>query len=712
MSVSFVSDLSAPLVRRVRNPLVDARTAFFAGHGWKGAHTGRGQSEPAYAERLLEAEFGHSSTIVSPAAGLRLGGIEAGSAPGPAGSAARLSRSDHLTASLRRACRLAVPVAPEILLAYRNAGLRGGAVVSEMWPGSVCRYGSRHAESALRALLTRPDIDGPSTALLFDLATAAALRPLSPVETAELAANCGSRAGRHAALRHLHALPGGAPFLPGPDSAADGYERLLLTPPHPHITSPVGEGVVVAQAMLLGDLETPGRGPSGGLGVLVGGLGDHLAGLDEIASVVTVVLAARDAMTDDGRTLYERVPGHWIVRLPVDSRGLPDSSQMHLHRPALAWWAERLLGALPRRPQVMHVRCADDGSLALAEAAERLGAHVVFTATPDPHREAATRLASWHTDHQLAEIGKLRGDLHRIFVGDRLVERADTVIGAGRFGRDELVHHFPQLAKMNGGSGPVALAEGIAPYRPGEDEQRRRRDLLSTLFARADREDSLGAEDRNLPLFLCVGRMHAAKQQDTLVRAWITSGLCMRSTLVLVGGSPAMENEHERDMRHRIREALDGHPKAASRLAVLPALPNRTVRCLQHALADPDHGVLAAWYVCPSSEEGFGLALLEAMEAGMPTAGPGRGGLLQYLHDGVSGVVLDTSSEERLSQGLLRMITLPAADRRRLAAVGRDVVTSRYSIAATAESLLDAYGVGGRGRRARGVPGGRDDVAR
>ncbi|MDF6022458.1 glycosyltransferase [Streptomyces sp. JH34] len=710
--MSFASDLSAPPVIEAGNPLVDARTAFFAGHGWKGEHTGRGQGEPAYAERLLEAEYGHLSTTVPRAAVLGLGVTGTGAEPGPAGSAATLSRSDHLTASLRRACRLAVPVAPENLLAHRSAGLRGGAAVAEMWPGSVYRYGARRAESALRALLTRPDIDGPSTALLFDLATAAALRPLSPVETAKLAGDCGSRTGRHAAWRHLHALPDGSAFLPGPDSAADGYERLLLAPPRPHIPSPVGEGVVVAQAMLLGDLETPGQGTSGGLGVLVGGLGDHLAGLDDIASVVTMVLAGRDALTDDGRTVYERVPGHWILRLPVDARSLPDSSQMHLHRPALAWWAERLLGALPRRPQVVHVRCVDDGSLAVAEAAERLGSHVVFTATTDPHRQVAGRLAAERTDHQPEELGQLRGDLHRIFVGDRLVERADSVIGvAGQCGTDELVRHFPQLAQINGGSGPAAPADGITPYRPGEDGQRRGAELLSALFARADREESLGPEDRHLPLFLCVGRMHAVKQQDMLVRAWIASGLCMRSTLVLVGGSPAMANEYERDMRRRIRAALAGHPTAASRLAVLPALPNRTVRCLQHALTDPNRGVPAAWYVCPSAEEEVGLALLEAMEAGMPTAGPGQGGVLQYLHDGVSGVVLDTSTEERLSQGLLRMATLPAADRRRLAAVGRDVVTSRYSIAAAAEALLDAYGVGGRGRRSRSVPDVRGDAA-
>ncbi|MFF5544298.1 glycosyltransferase family 4 protein [[Kitasatospora] papulosa] len=713
MPVSFVADLSAPPALGTGNQLVEARAAFFAGHGWKGAHAGRGRSETAYAESLLEAEYGHSSPAVPTGTESRLGRTAAGAGPGPTGSAARLSRSDHLTASLRRACRLAVPIAPESLLAQRNAGLRGSAAVAEMWPGSVYRYGPRRAESSLRALLTRPDIDGPSTALLLDLATAAALRPLSPVETAKLAADCGSRAGRHAAWRHLHALPRGAALLPGPESAADQYERLLLAPPDPRITSPVGEGAVVAQAMLLGDLERPGQGTSGGLGVLVGGLGDHLAGLDDIASVVTVVLAGHDALSADGRTVYERVPGHWIVRLPVDARGLPDSSQMHLHRPALAWWAERLLGALPRRPQVVHVRSADDGSLALVEAAERLGSHVVFTATPDPHRQVASRLAAERTDHRPEELGRLRVDLHRVFVGDRLVERADTVIGvAGRCGTGELVRHFPQLAQMNGGSGPVTPAEGITPYRPEDDEPRRGADLVASLFAGGDEEDSLGPEDRNLPLLLCVGRMHAVKQQDALVRAWIASGLYMRSTLVLVGGSPTLENEYERDMLRRIRAALADRPGAASRLAVLTALPNRTVRCLQHALADPDSGVPVAWYVCPSVEEDFGLALLEAMEAGMPTAGPGRGGALQYLHDGVSGVVLDTSSEEGLARGLLRMITLPAADRRRLAAVGRDVVTSRYSIAATAEALLDAYGIGGRGKRPRPVPGPRDQPAR
>lgn len=175
--MSFVADLSAPPALGTGNQLVEARAAFFAGHGWKGAHAGRGRSETAYAESLLEAEYGHSSPAVPTGTESRLGRTAAGAGPGPTGSAARLSRSDHLTASLRRACRLAVPIAPESLLAQRNAGLRGSAAVAEMWPGSVYRYGPRRAESSLRALLTRPDIDGPSTALLLDLATAAALRP-------------------------------------------------------------------------------------------------------------------------------------------------------------------------------------------------------------------------------------------------------------------------------------------------------------------------------------------------------------------------------------------------------------------------------------------------------------------------------------------------------------------------------------------------------
>ncbi|MCF4136805.1 glycosyltransferase [Streptomyces sp. Tue 6430] len=148
--------------------------------------------------------------------------------------------------------------------------------------------------------------------------------------------------------------------------------------------------------------------------------------------------------------------------------------------------------------------------------------------------------------------------------------------------------------------------------------------MLDDLFADGGRPDGLAPADRSLPLLLCVGRLHPVKQQDLLVRTWLATELWRTTTLVLVGGSTDRPTPAERRMRDTISALPAGQVAAARRLAMLPAMPNDEVRRLERALADSGDGV-PTWYVCPSAKEEFGIAVLEAMEAGLPAAGPLRG---------------------------------------------------------------------------------------
>ncbi|MFJ6940459.1 glycosyltransferase [Streptomyces sp. NPDC101132] len=655
-----------------------ARTAFFNGSGWT-AHLpgpgpdGRLPDAQGDLARLLEAEYGLRPRAVAPCEG-----------PG-------VDRRDKAVAGLRRAARLGVPLTPEALLAHRQGDHRLMAVLTELWPETVRWHGPRHAEEVLRGLLGESR-DGPGAGHLLDLAVASGLRPLTAVESASLARTTTHRAVRHSAWRYLRQLPGGPGHLPRPAEAGDAYERLLLAPPVP-VFGPDGQGRagrLVAQSMLLGGLDTPGQGMSGGLAVLLGGLGDRLAATDGISGVITVVTAGYEDLAADGRPVYERAPGHWVLRLPVDAPSAPAQAEMHRHRPALTWWAVRLLGALPRRPDVLHVRYADDGSLALADAAEHLGARLVFTATPDPHRGLAERHAAGDPADPTA-ADALRHDLHRVFVADRLVERADAVVGIpGRGGTRELVRHFPGLARLNEGRGPSAPPEGIAPYRSAPDEDERRREALERLYRDGTRPDALDPGDRDLPVLLCVGRLHPVKQQDLLVRSWLATGAHRTTALVLVGGSPGTGTAVEDDVRRRIDGLLAPYPQAARRLALLPALPNTEVRRLQRALARRT-GDACCWYVCPSVKEEFGIAVLEAMDAGLPVAGPRRGGVAHYLRDQVNGLLMDTSGQAGLMRGLRRIAATSVDDRRRYAAAGRALVAERFSMARMADELAAEY---------------------
>ncbi|MDH6455520.1 D-inositol-3-phosphate glycosyltransferase [Streptomyces sp. SAI-119] len=657
-----------------RDPLVAARTAFFSGARWSGHAderdaAGRPQDDLV---RLLEAEYGLGPRTVPPGGGLGVG------------------REDATVAALRRAARLGVPLTPEALLAHRDGGPWLRAVLTELWPETVRWHGHRHAEEALRATLTASP-DGLTTGHLLDLAVGTGLAPLTTAEAAP-AGRHADRAVRHAAWRYLHQLPGGTAHLPAPSTASDAYERLLLDPPTPVLGPQAGEreGRLVAQTMLLGGLDTPGQGLSGGMAVLLGGLGDRLAETEGIAGVITVVTAGHEDLAADGRLGLERRTGHWVLKLPVDTPRSPVPTQTHRHRTALTWWAVRLLGCMPRPLDVMHVRYADDASLALADAAERLGAASMFTATPDPHRGLAERHAvSDHGDPRAAQT--LRHDLHRVFVADRLVERADTVVGIpGRGGTRELVRHYPHLARLAGGTGPSAPPEGIAPYRAAPDEHDRQRAALASLYQDGARPDALDAKDRDLLLLLSVGRLHPVKQQDLLVRAWLETGGYSTSTLVLIGGSPHTATEAETDMRRRIDTLLTGFPQASRRFALLPALPNADVRRLQRALAARPQAA-PCWYVCPSAKEEFGIAILEAMEAGLPAAGPRSGGVAHYLHDGVNGILMDTSGPTGLTRGLRRLAHIGDDERRRYATAGRNLVAQRFSVTRMANELTAEY---------------------
>ncbi|MFJ4895836.1 glycosyltransferase [Streptomyces sp. NPDC088788] len=646
-----------------------ARTGFFLGQGRAEAGHG-GQPRPGgELARLLDAEYGLRPTVAG-----------AGGVPPVCGE-------DAAVAALRRARRLDVPLTPEAVLAHSSPGPRLAAVLAELWPDAVRWHGRKHSAAVLRRTLLA-ERGTPSTPFLLDLAASSGLSPLTAPEAADLAAAGDPRAVRHAAWRYLHDLPNGRGHLPAASEASDAYERMLLCPPDPHIEWKFERlGPVIAQAMLLGGLDSPGQGLSGGLSVLLGGLGDQLALTAGIGGVVTVVLAGRADFERNPNVAYERSPGHWVLRLPVDAEDPPAQTEMYAHRSALAWWASRLMGGMSRPLNVLHVRYADDGSLALAESAARLGARLVFTATPDPHRTLAERYE--HTSPDTADA--LRYDLHRVFVADRLVARADTVVAIpGRGGTGELVQYFPDLADVNEKRGPAAYPEGIASYRPACDEEDLQGELLSALFSGGEKLDALDSAARDLPLFLCVGRLHPVKQQDLLVQVWLASGMYERSTLVLVGGGRGEGPDTEAEVRSRIAKLLISHPRARSRLALIPAMANEDVRRLERALADPDRAT-PSWYVCPSAKEEFGIAVLEAMEAGLPAAGPLCGGVAHYVRDGVSGILLDTSSAASLARGLLRLAAVQETDRRRLAERGRDVVRNEYSVSAMAAALAGEY---------------------
>ncbi|MCG6498400.1 glycosyltransferase family 4 protein [Kitasatospora sp. A2-31] len=618
-----------------------------------------------------------------------------------------LAPDDLRAAELRRAARAGTAHDPLALVTAAGGNPMLRSALAEAWAVTVAAGHRDRASAALRSRLLLP-VAAAEAACLLDLAEAHGLRPLTAAECAARARS-EDRWERHAALRHLSGLPGGHDVLPTRPATSDPYESLLLSAAWNRAdpgASPGADfrravrglparpaaGLVTAQSMMTGHLSEPGVGLSGGMSVLVAGLGDAMAATRRVSRVLTVVLLDASRLRR-GRQLVEQIgSGHWALGIPVPGSDPVDPATALCLRPAISWWAARLLGLPGAAPDVVHARFADDYSLAVADAARRCGFRFVFTATPDPHRTMAERHQGVPGASRSEPAAALRLDLHRIFVADRLVARSDLLVTIpGRSGADDLSAHFPQLRPAPGSRRIASPPEGIPPFTPRPGDARVADALLGRLFQDGGRPDSIDTSARGMRLILSVGRLHPVKQQDRLVEAWLEAELHRSTTMLLIGGSPtAAATPVEQEMRARIAKLLSGHPQARRRIALWPALPNRRVRILERALAAADRAGRTL-YVCPSAKEEFGLAILEAMDSGLPAAGPQRGGVPHYIRDGANGFLLPTGSTAALAERLSALADLTDTELARVAAAGRRSVATRFSASAMAESLAAEY---------------------
>jgi glycosyltransferase involved in cell wall biosynthesis len=99
----------------------------------------------------------------------------------------------------------------------------------------------------------------------------------------------------------------------------------------------------------------------------------------------------------------------------------------------------------------------------------------------------------------------------------------------------------------------------------------------------------------------------------------------------------------------------------------------------------------ASGVVLLPGEEDFGIVPLEAQACGRPVVALGRGGALETVRDGVTGVLVDSDSVEAFSSGIRRALDEPfdcAAIRRHAVGFGRERFLAELK--AAADELLSA----------------------
>ena len=478
---------------------------------------------------------------------------------------------------------------------------------------------------------------------------------------------------------------------PWPNRLLRDYVAALRAP----TPRPPAEGLVIAQCMFLGRIGQAGKGDSGGLGVFLGALGDALAQTPGIARVYTLVLLNAPP-EDDSPLTFEHAPGHTIVHIPLYGQTLTQY-QMMVQATALRTAIERVLTALGIEPDVFHVRYADHGSRAAAEVARRRGKRVVYTLTADPHRRLLPAFAGAAVKGLDAKT--LTFELVRVLVADQIVALADGFVGMPTSeGLKPLRAYFPQLIlHPETRAKPLELiAEGI---QLNEIESLDAPANDAPLYGLCRFEScqqgyrlDVGFEAR--PVMLNVGRLHPVKQQPLLVEAWAESGLWRSYNLALIGGNLETPNAVERAMQARLEATFARYPEARGRFCFLPAMPNAQVRRLERALVSALPARLPHVYVCSSVKEEFGIAVLEAMDAGLLVFGPRAGGLSSYITPGENGFLMDTSSADGMRAALTAILQEEriAPERlRAIAAEGQRTVRERFDIRVTARAFADFY---------------------
>ena len=444
------------------------------------------------------------------------------------------------------------------------------------------------------------------------------------------------------------------------------------------------DGIVVVQPFLHMHLDEAGTsigaGDAGGIASLLRSLGSSLAAIGEVDEVITITRAMPGASAEE---MSGRIgAGHRIERIGYGtSTTVPwrEAWQYRLH-------LEREMAAIGRalagRRVVWHLRMADVGTLAAAAVARRLGQPVVFTAAPDPHVVIDALEADGRLDRRRFGI---EDAAFQYWFRARMVERLSAQVDQlALLPRPSLHRELIDLVGLDAddlaarshtvpeGVDVRAADAALGRYRPG---------AMAPVVA--DVMQRIPETRRHLPWIISVGRLHAIKGPHRIVAAVAgRSDLQAAYNVVLVGGDLTDPSPDEQSAIDQIRSAAGA---AADGVVTLTGHVRPDQICDLLLQAAEHEGI----YVCASDKEEFGLAIVEALAAGLVVIAPQRGGPTTYL-DGRNGIVCDTTSVAALTSAIdaVRPVT---ADRCRIDA-SRAHVRAEMSVDAMAERLAQIYG--------------------
>lgn len=168
---------------------------------------------------------------------------------------------------------------------------------------------------------------------------------------------------------------------------------------------------------------------------------------------------------------------------------------------------------------------------------------------------------------------------------------------------------------------------------------------------------------------VCVGRLESVKNQKLLIEV-LPQLKDPTIHLVLVG---------EGRERHNL-EQLIALLKIENRVTITGFVSNP-----EHYLAE------ASLFVLPSLSEGFGIAVLEAMQQGVPCLCTRVGGIPEFIFENENGWLFDPTNPSELIQKINSFFDLPLEEQERMGERGRTSVLNRFSVEEYVTQLQNLY---------------------
>ncbi len=472
----------------------------------------------------------------------------------------------------------------------------------------------------------------------------------------------------------------------------------LTEKPRPIMRQPrKGPGMSIAQVLMQGRVDAgisaAGSGDGGGLITLQVGLTRELSHHDEVDEVFLITRLIRDD-THRFSDHYQAIGDGTLARLEFGDPGYVSTGQMWGYRAELERELRRFL--VSHGPfDALHLRFADVGTFVAARLGDELGIPVFFTLAPDPHAVIAAREQAGSLQREeFATVEAGEHYLFRAWLVEWMLDRADRIALLPR--RDQH-QQFRDLLGVD-----VSRSEQFRVIPEGVDfhVSEEARQVIVGLETGSERPSVIADLEtavsrmpparHGLPLLVTVGRLHPIKGMERVVAAWARDAVLRgQYNLVVVGGNVSSPTPEEQATLIAISSSLRG--SGDDGLVLLGSRSHEEVSLVLAAAAAGTPGGVGpnGVYVSGSEKEEFGLAIVEALAAGLPVIAPSAGGPATYVEHGFTGYLTDTLRVEAIRAGIRWADGTRGSEMRANAA--RKLIRSSYSLTAMASELVSLY---------------------